>query len=70
MQLWRGTSMFSPDALPVLGPSGQPGIWLNLAHGHNGWSMACGAARILADQIGGKTPELDTKPLDAGRFNS
>jgi D-amino-acid dehydrogenase len=70
MQLWRGSSVFSPDALPLLGPSSLPGIWLNLAHGHNGWSMACGSARILADQMGGQAPVLNTTRLHPGRFNS
>jgi D-amino-acid dehydrogenase len=68
MQLWSGSSLFSPDALPLLGPSGLPGIWLNLAHGHNGWGMACGAARILADQVLGKDPDLNTTLLHPGRF--
>jgi len=70
MQLWRGASMFSPDALPLLGPSGRPGIWLNLAHGHNGWSMACGSARLLADMIRGRAAELDTTLVQPGRFIS
>ncbi len=68
-QIWRGASVFSPDALPLLGPSAIPGIWLNLAHGHNGWSQACGAARLLADQIKGQPAALDTRNLQPGRFN-
>jgi D-amino-acid dehydrogenase len=69
-QIWRGASVFSPDALPLLGPSAAPGIWLNLGHGHNGWSQACGAARLLADQIKGQPATLDTHNLHPGRFNS
>jgi D-amino-acid dehydrogenase len=68
MQIWHGASVFSPDALPLLGPAGSPGVWLNLAHGHNGWSFACGAARVIADQIGGRTAQIDTKKLDPSRF--
>jgi D-amino-acid dehydrogenase len=70
MQLWKGCSIFSPDALPLVGPSAKPGVWLNLGHGHNGWGMACGAARILADQIGGRPADIDATKLDPGRFNS
>jgi D-amino-acid dehydrogenase len=70
MQIWQGASVFSPDALPLIGAGASPGVWLNLAHGHNGWSMACGAARILADQISGKPPEIDTTKLKPGRFKS
>jgi D-amino-acid dehydrogenase len=69
-QIWRGASIFSPDALPLLGPSAAPGIWLNLAHGHNGWSQACGAARLLADQLKGQPAALDTRNLQPDRFNS
>ena len=69
-QIWRGASFFSPDALPLLGPSAVPGIWLNLAHGHNGWSQACGAARLVADQIKGLPAAWDTRNLLPGRFNS
>jgi D-amino-acid dehydrogenase len=58
--------LLMPDGLPVLGPSGQPGVWLHLSQGGEagqGWSAACGAARVLADAISGVTPELDTSAL-------
>jgi D-amino-acid dehydrogenase len=70
MQIWQGASIFSPDALPLVGPSETPGVWLNLAHGHNGWNMACGAARVLADLISGKAAEIDISKLNPRRFNS
>jgi D-amino-acid dehydrogenase len=70
MQIWQGVSTFSPDALPLIGASAQPGIWLNLAHGHNGWSMACGAARIIADQVGGKSSDIDTTKFHPDRFKA
>ena len=70
MQIWQGASLFSPDALPLVGPAQSPGVWLNLAHGHNGWSMACGAARVLADQISGKPAEIDVARLNPSRFKS
>ena len=70
MQTWKGGSIFSPDMLPLIGPAGSPGIWLNLAHGHNGWSMACGSARLLADQLRGQPTALDATLLHPGRFKS
>jgi D-amino-acid dehydrogenase len=70
IQLWSGASVFSPDALPLLGASSRPGLWLNLAHGHNGWSMACGAARVLADQMGGRASDVDTTLMQPGRFKT
>jgi D-amino-acid dehydrogenase len=68
MQIWEGASIFSPDGLPLVGASASQGVWINLAHGHSGWSMACGAARIVADQIGGKPTEIDATKLLPSRF--
>jgi len=69
-QVWKGASFFTPDGLPLIGASGAPGIWLNVGHGHNGWSMACGSARIVADLIANKPVELDTAKLAAARFST
>lgn len=70
MQIWQSASIFSPDALPLVGAGDRPGVWVNLAHGHNGWSMACGAARLLADQINGRPAEIDATRLMPDRFKS
>jgi D-amino-acid dehydrogenase len=35
---------------------------VNTGHGHLGWTMACGTARITADLIAGRPPDL---PLDS-----
>jgi D-amino-acid dehydrogenase len=58
-----------PDAPPVLGPSGLPGLCLNLGHGAHGWGMACGAARVVADLLEGRTPEIDLNGLRAERLH-
>ena len=64
IQEWKGSSPTLPDGLPVVGSSGQTGVWLNLGHGAHGWALACGSARILADQLGGKTPALEGQEFD------
>ena len=56
VQSWRGAQVMSRDGLPVIGPSRLPGLWLNLAHGAAGWAMAWGAARRLANAVGGVSP--------------
>ena len=53
-QEWRGSQARLPDLLPAIGSARQPGLWFNLGHGDQGWSWACGAARLLADQIAGQ----------------
>lgn len=58
VQEWCGAQATLPDGAPLIGASRMPGLWLNLGHGPCGWSMACGAARVLADQIGGRAPDL------------
>ncbi|MCW7540325.1 FAD-dependent oxidoreductase [Aquabacterium sp. A7-Y] len=67
-QAWKGASPTLPDGLPVLGASVVPGIWLNLGHGTQGWALACGAARLLADRISGRSPDLALGPFEPARL--
>lgn len=59
VQEWKAARPMLPDGLPIVGSSGKPGIWLNLAQGSSGWTLSCGSARGLADAIAGKLPEID-----------
>lgn len=59
VQRWKGAFALLPDGLPLIGASGLPGIWLNLAQGATGWPIACGAARALAGPMGGRAAEFD-----------
>ena len=68
LQMWRGARPMLPDGPPMVGQSAVPGLWLNLGHGASGWALACGSARALADQIAGKTPDIDLEGLGAQRF--
>jgi D-amino-acid dehydrogenase len=67
-QVWKGARPMLPDGPPVLGPSGKNGVWLNLGHGSSGWALSCGSARLLADQIVGRTPAIDTEGLGIERL--
>ena len=68
VQTWKGVRPMLPDGPPVIGASGVPGIWLNTGHGANGWTLGCGSARLLADLVAGRTPDIDIEGLDIGRF--
>jgi D-amino-acid dehydrogenase len=68
VQVWRGVRPMLPDGPPAVGATNVPGLWLNLGHGASGWSLACGSARALADQIAGKAPDIDLEGLGAQRF--
>jgi D-amino-acid dehydrogenase len=68
IQAWKGARPMLPDGPPVLGASGVPGVWLNLGHGSSGWALACGSARVLADQLAGRAPAIDVEGLDVARL--
>ena len=49
----------TPNGLPILGQSQFTNLFYNIGHGHLGWTLAHGTARIVADLIAGKSPALD-----------
>ncbi len=60
-QYWACLRPMTPEGTPILGRGRYHNLFYNTGHGHMGWTMACGTARITADLIGGREPEL---PLD------
>lgn len=68
-QQWKGARPMLPDGPPVLGASGQPGLWLNLGHGSSGWMLACGSARVLADLVSGRPAPIDLGSLQRARLH-
>jgi D-amino-acid dehydrogenase len=68
VQEWQGAQGYLPDGLPLLGSTSLPGIWVNMGHGESGWSMACGSARALADQLRGSSPDIDVASYSSARF--
>jgi D-amino-acid dehydrogenase len=63
VQIWQGARPTLPDGLPLIGPAPLEGVWLQLGHADHGWTLACGAARLLADQIAGRSSEIDATPF-------
>lgn len=70
VQVWKGARPMLPDGPPVIGPSGAPGIWLNLGHGSSGWALSCGSARALADLMAGRKAEVDLEGLGIERLRA
>lgn len=62
---WAGLRPMTPSSVPMLGPCRHRNLFLNVGHGHVGWSMACGSGRIVADLIAGRRPEIDGRGLVA-----
>lgn len=67
-QFWVGARPMLPDGPPVLGASPIPNLFLNTGHGSTGWAMACGSGKVVADVIGGQTPEIDLDGLTIDRY--
>jgi D-amino-acid dehydrogenase len=68
IQQWKGARPMLPDGPPVLGASGLHGLWLNLGHGSSGWALSCGSARVLADQVAGRSPAITMEGLGVERL--
>jgi D-amino-acid dehydrogenase len=67
-QLWKGASCATSDGLPLVGPTPVQGLWLNLGHGVQGWSVACGSAKALAELMDGREPEVEIGSLSPKRL--
>jgi D-amino-acid dehydrogenase len=57
----------TPDGPPILGLGRHRNLFFNSGHGHMGWTMACGTARIVADLMCGRMPALDLEGLTPRR---
>jgi D-amino-acid dehydrogenase len=61
---WAGLRPMTPEGTPIFGRQRQSNVYYNTGHGHIGWTMSCGSARIVADQIAGRTPAIDLAGMD------
>jgi D-amino-acid dehydrogenase len=60
-QMWAGLRPMTPTNLPLIGRRRFKNLILNCGHGHIGWTMSHGSARIAADLIVGRAPAI---PMD------
>lgn len=60
---WSSFRPYTSDELPLLGPSGVPGLLFMSGHYRNGILLAPISARIVADCVTGKKPPLDLAPF-------
>lgn len=65
---WACLRPSTPDGAPLLGKTPIENLYLNTGHGTLGWTLGVGSARIVADQIEGKTPEIDLTGLTMERY--
>lgn len=55
---WAGLRPMTPKGTPIIGRSPLANLWLNTGHGHIGWTMSMGSARLLADLVSGRRTEI------------
>jgi len=65
---WSGLRPMTPDGTPVIGPTKIAGLFLNTGHGTLGWTMSSGSARLIADLVSGRKPEIDATDLAVARY--
>ncbi len=62
-EMWAGLRPMTPTNLPFFGRRRLRNLFLNTGHGHIGWTMSHGSARITADLIAGRTPAIPMEGL-------
>jgi D-amino-acid dehydrogenase len=65
---WTGLRPMCADGVPLLGATAVPNLFLNTGHGHLGWTLAAGSARLVADQMLGSPTEIDPAPYALARY--
>ena len=58
-EFWCGFRPMTPDGPARIGQAGPANLFLNLGHGSNGWTQACGSGRVVADIVSGRKPEIE-----------
>jgi D-amino-acid dehydrogenase len=60
---WAGFRPMTPSSVPIMGRAVYPNLYLNVGHGHVGWTMCCGSGKFVADLVAGREPEIDPEGL-------
>lgn len=59
-EYWAGLRPMTPEGTPIFGRGGRfSNMVFNVGHGHMGWTMSAGSARITADIVNRAKPEFD-----------
>lgn len=68
IRTWTGFRAATPDKLPLIGPSEIPGVYLASGHEGLGITTSLATAKLLADQILRRTPEIPFEPYLPSRL--
>ncbi|PLZ00144.1 amino acid dehydrogenase [Burkholderia sp. WAC0059] len=61
---WAGLRPMTPTNLPVIGRKRHRNLYFDTGHGHIGWTMSHGSARIVADLVAGREPALSVQAVN------
>ncbi len=53
----------TPEGTPILGKGPHSNLFYNTGHGHLGWTMSSGTARITADLIGERKTDINVDKM-------
>lgn len=68
-EFWTGLRPITPDGTPIIGETRYQNLHLSTGHGTLGWTMATGTARVMADLLGNRKPEIDMEGLTVARYD-
>ena len=67
--VWMGHRPSIPDSLPVIGRArSSPYVFYAFGHGHYGLTQSAATARIVADLVAERTPQIDLTRFSPQRF--
>lgn len=61
---WAGLRPMTPTNLPIIGRRRHANLIYNTGHGHIGWTMSHGSARIVSDMVAGRAPALREEQIN------
>lgn len=62
IRCWTGFRAATPDKLPLIGPSAEPGAYLATGHEGLGITTSLATGRLIADQLLRRTPAIPLEP--------
>lgn len=67
-EAWFGTRPCLPEMLPMIGRVvGYENLWVNIGHGHQGFTLGPITAEILVQAIEGEAPSINLEPFAVDR---
>ena len=63
VEYWAGLRPMTPNGSPIFGKGKMQNMYFNTGHGHLGWTMCAGSAKIISHLISGEKPDLNLEGM-------